>query len=97
MHLIHVQPGQLTFNWTSVDAQCDTVSYNIISSNCGRCPTATANTTVTCTDIVIVASMQVCTFIVQTVVCGNLTGNRSYPINVILKSMSVRLNGVHTE
>ena len=81
--LIHVQPGQLTFNWTSVDVLCDSVSYKIISSNCGRCPLVTTNTTVTCTNIV--ASGQVCIFAVQTVVCGNLTGNMSRPIYVILK------------
>ena len=83
VRLSHVQPGQLTFNWSSPDVQCDSVSYKIITSNCGRCPPVTTNTTVTCTSVV--ASGQVCTFVVQTVVCGNLTGNMSDPIYVILK------------
>ena len=83
VRLIHIQPGQLTFNWTSVDVMCDSVSYKIISSNCGRCSPVTINTTVTCTDVV--ASGQVCIFVIQTVVCGNLTGNMSHPIYVILK------------
>ena len=83
VRLSHVQPGQLTFNWSSPDVQCDSLSYKIITLNCGRCPSVTTNTTVTCTSVV--ASGQVCTFVVQTVVCGNLTGNMSDPFYVILK------------
>ena len=72
-----------------MDVLCDSVFYNIISSNCGRCPRATTNTTVTCTNVVVLTSGQVCTFTVQTVVCGNLTGNMSHPVYVILKGRSV--------
>ena len=85
IRLIQVQPGRITFNWTSVDAQCDSLAYNIISSNCGSCPPITTNTNVTCTGIV--ASGQVCTFTVQAVVCGNLTGNQSGTTSVIMKGV----------
>ena len=47
--------------------------FNIQASNCGSCPTATRYTNVTCTDIPTDGSM--CTFAVETVVCGNTTGN----------------------
>ena len=85
VRLINVQPGRITFNWTSVDALCDSVSYNIIrfSSNCGQCPSTTNNTTATCTDTV--ASGQVCTFIVQAVVCGTITGSQASPTTVIME------------
>ena len=93
IRLIQVQPGQLTFNWTSIDAQCDSVSYSIISSNCGQCPSTTSSTNITCRDSV--ASGQVCSLIVQAVVCGNITGNQSSPTSVIMKGVllyySVRL------
>ena len=68
---------ELTFNWSSVAPDCPTIHYNILASNCGSCPTTTNCTTATCTDIPIDGS--VCTFAVQTVVCGNITGNRSNP------------------
>ena len=83
VRLINVQPGQITFNWTSADALCDSVSYNIIASNCGQCPPTTNNTTATCTYVV--ASGQVCTFIVQAVVCGTITGSQASPTTVIME------------
>ena len=83
VRLSYVQSGRITFNWTSVDALCDSISYNIISSNCGRCPSMTTNTTATCSDVM--ALGQVCTFAVRTVVCGNITGNMSHPVHVILR------------
>ena len=92
VRLINVQPGQITFSWTSVDALCDSISYNIISSNCGTCPITTTNTTATCTDVV--ASGQVCTFIVQTVVCGSIIGILSNPTTVILKGTCNVINAI---
>ena len=83
VQLTNVQPGQITFNWTSVDTLCDSVSYNIIASNCGQCPSTTNNTTATCTDVV--ASGQVCTFIIQAVVCGTITGSQASPTTVIME------------
>lgn len=82
VRLVDIQPGEITFNWTSVDAQCDSLSYNITSFNCGDCPPTTSNTNVTCTNVV--ALGQVCTFLVQTVVCGNI-GILSHPTTAILK------------
>ena len=75
--------GHLTFNWSSVSPDCprSSIHYNILASNCGSCPTTTNHTTVTCTDVPIING-SMCTFAVQTVVCGNITGNRSVPIRV---------------
>ena len=73
---------QITFTWSSIttESDCSAVHYNILASNCGSCPTTTNHTTVICTDVSTNGSM--CTFAVQTVVCGNITGNRSVPIRV---------------
>jgi hypothetical protein len=88
VRVVDVQPGRITFNWTSVDTECDSLSYNIISYNCGMCPFNTSNTSVTCTNVV--ALGQLCTFLVQTVVCGN-TGNPSRPTTVMLKGIIIIL------
>ena len=73
---------ELTFSWSPVAPDCPAIHYNILASNCGSCPTTTNHTTVTCTDVP--ANDSVCTFAVQTVVCGNITGDTSGPISIIL-------------
>ena len=65
----------LTFTWRLLVPRCRDIHYIILASNCGGCPTTTKNTTVTCTDVPTDGS--VCTFTVQTVVCGNIAGNSS--------------------
>ena len=70
----------LTFTWSSGVPDCPAIHYNILASNCGSCPTTTNHTTVTCTDIA--TNNRVCTFAVQAVFCGNITGNLSDPISV---------------
>ena len=65
---------ELTFGWSPVAPDCPAIHYNILASNCGSCPTTTNTTTVTCTDV---QGSGPCMFAVQTVVCGNITGNVS--------------------
>ena len=72
---------KLTFAWSSVAPDCPAIHYNILASNCGSCSTTTTNTTVTCTDVPTTGSTS-CNFAVQTVVCGNMTGNISDPVIV---------------
>ena len=82
--LIHfvdnVGSKQLTARWSPVALTCPSLYYNILSSNCGSCPTTTTNTTVTCTDVPTNGST--CTFAVQTVVCGDIVGNTSTLVSV---------------
>ena len=75
-------PNQLTFQWNSVASDCPASHYNILASNCGSCPTTTNHTNVTCTAVP--TNDSICTFAVQTVVCGNITSNISDPINITL-------------
>ena len=77
--------SDLAFNWSSVTPDCPAIHYNILSSNCGSCPTTTTHTTVTCTDVPTDGSM--CTFALETVVCGNVTGNLSDNVQGILKGI----------
>ena len=71
-----------TFSWNNdpVTPDCPAVSYNILASNCGSCPTTTNHTNATCADVPINGST--CEFAVQTVVCGNTSGNYSDLISV---------------
>ena len=73
----------LTWTWSAVAPDCTAVHYNILASNCGSCPTTTNHTTVTCTDVPNYDST--CSFSVQTVVCGDIVGNSSDEVQVILK------------
>ena len=84
---------KLTFSWPrSTESDCVALlHYNIQASNCGSCPTTTNHTNVTCTEIP--TNNSVCTFIIQTVVCGNITGQLSHPIRTILNPTSF---GIHS-
>ena len=81
---------RLTFSWSPVAADCPGVHYNILASNCGSCPTTTNYANVTCTDVP--TENSVCTFAVQTVLCGTLIGNKSDPIRVHTTTPQERSN-----
>ena len=75
LSLVNLGLKQIAFTWSPVAPNCHTIHYNILASNCGNCPTNTTETTVTCTDVPTDRSM--CSFGVQTVIRGNITGNVS--------------------
>lgn len=72
VHLTDINLHQLTIAWSPVIRNCPSVNYNIIATNCGTCPSITAQTTVTCTGFVI--DGRSCTVSVEPVVCGNVLG-----------------------
>ena len=87
-----------TFTWSPVGPDCPAIHYNILASNCGSCPTTTTHTNVTCTDVPINGSM--CTFAVQSVVCGNIPGNSSDLITVTTlttEEISIPVNTIGEE
>ena len=62
--------------WNSfifLDGNNSATSYNILSSNCGSCPTTTNHNTATCTDIP--TNDGVCNFTIQIHVCENYIGS----------------------
>ena len=63
-----------TFNWNMRSPDCpgSAIHYNTLASNCGSCPTTTNHTNITCTDVPTDGST--CTFTIQTVICGIITG-----------------------
>ena len=77
---VHKSIREVTFSWSPVTYKCPIISYNILSSNCGSCPTTTNHTNVTCTDVRTVTTT--CQFAVQSVVCGHIAGNTSDPVDI---------------
>ena len=62
--------SKIYFNW-SASSHCyhdRVISYNILASNCGSCPTTTNHTNVTCTDVPTDDSW--CNFSVQSEACS---------------------------
>ena len=90
--LIDIGARQLIFNWSpAATLDCPDVHYNILSSNCGSCPTTTTHTTVTCTDVPTDSGM--CMIAVQTVVCGNITDEGwSYPLEINITDSETLVN-----
>ena len=87
VNLTDLSSRRLTFSWSPVAPNCPAIHYNILASSCGSCPTTTNHTTVTCTDVPI-EQKTLCTFTLQTVVCGDLSGTLSNPISVSLSGSS---------
>ena len=88
VHLVGVSPTGLRFSWNQTQ-NCPSLRYNINQSeDCGQCPNTTAGTSVNCSGFTLSNSINLCTFAVQTVICGNngvpLLGNFSDFITVNL-------------
>ena len=66
---------ELEFTWSPAALACSVIHYKINTSNCGNCPTTTNHINVTCTDAP--TNGRACEFAVQTVVCGNITGDKA--------------------
>ena len=77
VHLISASPEELVFSWTPPSQNCSSLSYTIITDNCGDCPIYTNNIIITCRNF---ALSSVCTLAVSTITCGDLTfGDLSNP------------------
>ena len=88
VQLVGMSPMGLVFSWNQTQ-NCPSLRYNINQSeNCGQCPNTTAGTSVNCSDFTLSNSINLCTFAVQAVICGNngtsLFGNFSDFITVNL-------------
>ena len=88
VHLAKVDKNRLTFHWEPVPSVCSDIEYTITAINCGVCPSTTPNTSIAC-DISNTLAESVndslCTFTVQSIVCGILIGNRSNIVQAVLR------------
>ena len=93
IHLVIVSPEHLVFSWTSVQSNCSTLQYNI-DSDCGTCLDVIEKTVnlVTCSfDLsAVIESTMLCSFGISSVICGNISGNLSAPLDVILKGIGIK-------
>ena len=82
VRLSNSSQNQLTFNWSgsAISLNCPDIHYNIVTVNCGNCPTTTNHTSVICTDV---PTSGVCTLSVLVVVCGSVVGNVSESLTII--------------
>ena len=91
IHLIRVNSTEIVFSWDQTE-NCPSISYNILSRNCGICPNSTNATSVSCYNFIISESITICTFMVETVTCSNgatpIVGN---PSNSTMVNLTGRL------
>lgn len=89
--LMEANHTHLSFNWTQVSLNCQSLQY-IVASNCGECPSTTDNK-VTCTGnyTQLINTDSQCSFTVQTVVCNDsIVGDISTAINVTMTELGIR-------
>ena len=78
VRLSEVDRNRLDFTWDRVQTTCPVVEYKVTAVNCGVCPTATHNTSITCVvDDVTTVIDNLCILSIQSVVCGVIGENRS--------------------
>ena len=83
------------FMWSPVLSNCSKVKYNIDHSNCGSCPNTTTHTNITCTHITS-STLLGCMLTVQTVVCGNISGDWSNKISLSEKGKTYFQSDLHS-
>ena len=66
---------ELTFSWSPVPLTCPTFNYHITSINCGLCIVSVTSTAATCTGFRPSSAGTLCSFGVQSIICGNLIGD----------------------
>ena len=88
VHLASIDTKKITFSWSPVLSNCS-IGYRITSMDCIACPSFTLNTVVNCTVTTNRTNRQdqMCTFYVQSVICGNYTGNQHSSVTVKLKGI----------
>ena len=76
------------FAWNLVAQGCSAFHYDITTQNCGDCPSRTHHDTAACSDYSVSTQRVTCSFVLQTVFCGDGSiGNRSNPVEILLKGI----------
>lgn len=90
-HLVAVMPCSLKFGWSAVADACTSLLYEI-NTDCGICITITNLTDISCS-INVHDLPKVCSFRVRSIVCGNITGMWSNPVNMTMKGKMNLITG----
>ena len=91
LQLAGVNGKDLMFIWEPVNPTriCSSLYYEPLT-NCSNCNTASGSAN--CSISMITPIAKVCSFAIRPVVCGNIVGNESETVNIILKGLNTRLN-----
>ena len=93
VRLSEVVRNRLDFTWDPVQTTCPVVEYKVTAVNCGVCPTATHNTSITCVvdDVTtVIDNLHLCILSIQSVVCG-VTGENRSNVTATLRGITIIL------
>jgi hypothetical protein len=90
IQLANVNGKDLMFTWESNNptSGCSSLYYESLT-NCSNCIMGSGSAN--CSISVITSIAKVCSFAIRSVVCGNIVGNKSETVNIILKGLNSRL------
>ena len=79
------------FTWEPVNpaSVCSSLYYEPLT-NCSNCITASGSAN--CSISMITSIAKICSFAIRPVVCGNIVGNKSETVNIILKGLNIGLS-----
>ena len=85
VHLVKANFSEISFHWSDVSTSCPGIHYRIVASNCGQCPEVTSKSLVICNGNYshLINGLQ-CSFAVQTIICGDIVGDASVPVDVTM-------------
>lgn len=71
-------PTEIVFRWNPETVQCLEIEYIISSTNCGVCTSHNSSSiSAVCRDFTLTSNDNICTFGVQSILCGNLTSAKA--------------------
>ena len=82
VRLVRARPGELTFSWSPPPQMCPSLTFNVISNDCGVCQNNTGFSNTTCRDFTLPST---CTLTIESTICGTLASTtESSPVIVKL-------------
>ena len=86
IYIEFIGPNEITFSWNTVPTNvgCSSFYYNVSAVNCGTCsPNTTTSNSSICTNfngtpLSTAIAADPCNFTIQSVICGNITGDMNY-------------------
>ena len=91
---------EIVFSWDQTE-NCPSISYNILSRNCGNCPNSTNATSVSCFNYIVSESVTICMFWIEVAICSHsatpIVGNPSNSTSLNLTgNLKYYLTSLHT-
>lgn len=89
VQLVDAKPGEVTFSWTPPSQHCPSLTYSVIAENCGICQNNLMETTCKYDTL---ATIDVCTIRVYSVICRSLISTNS---SNIVRGQCTVLNAIY--